>query len=723
MSRLTSVVLKHRRLVAIAWVLLAIGGAAASASLGGALSNASSAPGRPAFAANREIETRFGSGGAVSPLVAVVKLAGGRTVEDPAVQRELRSALGSIQEQVPGARVASVLNADPRSFTSKDGTTTFALIFLPAAAESPDENPAALAAAGPASRDLRVGGGAVQITGIEALNGESGGGGLGLLVEVLLGGVGALLVLITVFGSRLAIVPIIVAAVSILSTFLIVRGLAALTEVSFVVQFLVGLIGLGVAIDYSLLIVFRWREERDRGAGAEEAVRLAMARAGRAVLISGTTVGIGLLSLVAVPVPFIRSIGYGGLLIPIISVLVCLTLLPGLLASFGHRLDGRREGRDREAGAGWTRWSGWVVRHRIPAAVVGLAILLALALTATGLRPGAPSVDALASTGTPQRALSQLESSGLGNGTLTAEEVLTDSSSSSLVARKLEAVHGVRSVAAPAGDEWTRGGRSLLLVLPQADASSAAGQSSLDDVRSLEGTLPGNAVVGGPAAQDRDLTEAIYGAFPLMALLIAVVSFVLLARAFRSVVLPLKAIALNVLSIGSAFGIIVLIWQQGIGSQLIGGVPGTGTITNWVPLAMFAFLYGLSMDYEVFILSRMREEYDATGSTEKAIVRGLGRTGRLVTSAALILFLAFVALAASPGTEIKIFATGLAAGILLDATLVRALVVPALVELLGAANWWMPDWLARALHVAPTHPSLGDDEGPTKLKPAAGRSG
>ena len=158
------------------------------------------------------------------------------------------------------------------------------------------------------------------------------------------------------------------------------------------------------------------------------------------------------------------------------------------------------------------------------------------------------------------------------------------------------------------------------------------------------------------------------------------------------------------LSIGSAFGIIVLIWQHGVGSQLIGGVSGTGSITNWVPLAMFAFLYGLSMDYEVFILSRMREEYDATGSTEEAVVRGLGRTGRLVTSAALILFLTFVALAAGPGTEIKIFATGLAAGIVLDATLVRALVVPALVELLGRANWWMPDWMARALRVTPPRP-------------------
>ena len=213
---------------------------------------------------------------------------------------------------------------------------------------------------------------------------------------------------------------------------------------------------------------------------------------------------------------------------------------------------------------------------------------------------------------------------------------------------------------------------------------------------------PAAASWGGPAAQDRDLTEAIYAAFPLMVALIAVVTFALLARALRSVLLPLKAVLLNVLSVGAAFGVVVLVWQEGLGSELIGGVPATGATTTWVPLAIFAFLYGLSMDYEVFILSRMREEYDATGDTDEAVIRGLGRTGRLVTSAALILFLAFVALGAGPNTEIKILATGLAAGILLDATVVRALVVPALVTLFGRANWWAPAWLARVADRRPT---------------------
>jgi RND superfamily putative drug exporter len=313
-------------------------------------------------------------------------------------------------------------------------------------------------------------------------------------------------------------------------------------------------------------------------------------------------------------------------------------------------------------------------------------VLIALAVVATGLRPGQPSVDALSAGGEARTALTALEDSGLGAGTVTPIEVLSDAPEPA--AARLRGVDGVRDVVAPDDAAWRDGERRALLALPREDAASDAGRSTLDAVRDL--SLPGRGVVGGPAAQDRDLTEAIYAAFPLMVALIAVVTFALLARALRSVLLPLKAVLLNVLSVGAAFGVVVLVWQEGLGSELIGGVPATGATTTWVPLAVFAFLYGLSMDYEVFILSRMREEYDATGDTDEAVIRGLGRTGRLVTSAALILFLAFVALGAGPNTEIKILATGLAAGILLDATVVRALVVPALVTLFGRWNWWLP---------------------------------
>jgi RND superfamily putative drug exporter len=227
----------------------------------------------------------------------------------------------------------------------------------------------------------------------------------------------------------------------------------------------------------------------------------------------------------------------------------------------------------------------------------------------------------------------------------------------------------------------------------------------VERVRDLAATeLPGSRV-GGSGALGIDAARAIYGAFPLMLAAVALVTFVMLVRAFRSLLLALKAILLNLLSIGAAYGVLVLVWQEGHGSQAVWGIPATGAIAIWVPLMTFAFLYGLSMDYEVFLLARMREEYDASGSTGTAVVQGLGRVGRLVTSAALILFLAFASLASVPEVDVKIMATALGAGILLDATVLRALLVPALVALLGRWNWWLPAWAARPLRVPPSAPA------------------
>jgi RND superfamily putative drug exporter len=208
--------------------------------------------------------------------------------------------------------------------------------------------------------------------------------------------------------------------------------------------------------------------------------------------------------------------------------------------------------------------------------------------------------------------------------------------------------------------------------------------------------------VGGQQASNTDFIDAVYGNFPLMIGLIALFTFLLLARAFRSLLLPAKAVVLNVISVAAAWGVMTLIWQEGHGSDAIWGIPPTGAIDSWIPLIVFAFLFGLSMDYEVFILARMREEYDATGRTNEAVVRGIGRTGRLVTSAALILFLAFLSLSSGPDTSVKVLATGLAAGILLDATIIRALLVPAVVSLFGRWNWVLPPRAARLLRVEPS---------------------
>jgi RND superfamily putative drug exporter len=277
------------------------------------------------------------------------------------------------------------------------------------------------------------------------------------------------------------------------------------------------------------------------------------------------------------------------------------------------------------------------------------------------------------------------------------------------LAARLATVPGVHAAVAPADPAWRRDGGALVSVQPADEASTAAGRATVTRVRDAAASFPG-VRVGGSGADLIDGIHAIYGSFPLMLALIAAVTFVLLARAFRSLLLPAKAVLLNLVSVGAAYGVIVLVWQRGDGSKALWGIPATGSIAIWIPLMAFAFLYGLSMDYEVFILARMREEHDRSGSTTTAIVEGIGRTGRLVTSAALILFLAFAALASGPETDVKVLATGLGAGILLDATVVRALLVPALVSLFGRWNWWLPAWAARLLRVQPS-PARREAEG------------
>jgi RND superfamily putative drug exporter len=244
-----------------------------------------------------------------------------------------------------------------------------------------------------------------------------------------------------------------------------------------------------------------------------------------------------------------------------------------------------------------------------------------------------------------------------------------------------------------------KGGTTIVEVLPAGEPSSSAGGATIAAVRSTAAHLPGVIGVGGPGPGQVDFIHAVYGSFPLMLTLIGIATLLLLTRAFRSIVLAAKAVLFNMLSVAAAYGIMVFVWQQGHGSHSIWGVPATGSITVWVPIMVFAFLFGLSMDYEVFILSRIREEYDRTGSTDGAVVTGIGRTGRLVTSAALILFLAFISLSTAGMTDLKVMATGLGAGILLDAVVVRSLLVPALVGVLGQWNWYLPAWMAKALFV------------------------
>jgi RND superfamily putative drug exporter len=413
-----------------------------------------------------------------------------------------------------------------------------------------------------------------------------------------------------------------------------------------------------------------------------------------------------LLSMVLLPLPFIRSIGIGGMLIPAVSVLVSITLLPALLSVLGPRINKLRvmpkkvvAVSDAESGF-WARWAGLVTRRPIPVAAVGTVIVGVLLALGLQLNPSEAQAKDFPGKGDAIVGRDTLDRAGISPGVVKPFMVLTREDQAGEVAERLRNVEGVAGAAAPEG--WRKDGVALVEAIPAVDGSSKAVRKIITRVKDA---LPEGATLGGVAPEDRDFVHAVYGNFPYVLLFVILLSYVLLARAFRSLLLPLKAVILNLVSLGAAFGIIVFIFQQGHGSEAIWNVPATDSIIPWIPLMIFAFLFGLSMDYEVFMLTRMREAYDELGNTKEAIAVGLARTGKLVTSAALVLMFAFFVLSTSPGVDIKQFGIGLAAGIIFDATVIRALLVPALMTLMGRWNWWLPDWAARVLRTRPSEPA------------------
>jgi RND superfamily putative drug exporter len=708
MEALTEFVLRRRRLIGVFWLLAFMIGGYASAVLSSHLSMSFEIPGTHSDIADAAIIAKYGSGGSEQPLVPVIRLPAGTTVTQPRTRAELLAGFAAVERigaspSTGASRVVSYASTGNLGFASADGRTTFGLVFTPTNGNAKQDPVIPLAQVRAVLLHNLPAGSQVQVTGVSPLT-TSGGSrnGPGVLDEILIGGLGALAVLVFVFASLLAVVPLLIAGASVTTAFLAILGLTYVMNVNFVVQFLVGLIGLGVAIDYSLLLITRWREELARGSDNHEAIRRAMATAGHAIVFSGVTVALGLLALIALPIPFIRSIGIGGMLIPLISVAVTLTLVPSILAGIGPRLEWPRLRHENHASRGWTAWARMMVRRRWLAAAAGLAVLVVLGVAALGMHVGDASTNSLSQRGPAREGVIMLEQAGIPVGVLAPIEVVAPTGSTRTVISALTGTPGIRAAVAPSGPAWQRGGTALIEALPKADGAGPAGLTTAAQVRDTLARAEPAALVGGYSADLVDQIHSLYGEFPWVLAGLAVITFILLARAFRSLLLPLKAILANLLSVGAVYGVLVLVWQDGYGSRAIWGLPATGAITGWIPLFVFAFVYGLSMDYEVFILSRMREEYDATGSTSQAVITGIGRTGRLVTSAALILFLAMAALASAPFTFLKIFATGVGAGILLDATVVRSLLVPAVVALLGRWNWWLPGWAARLLRVAPS---------------------
>jgi RND superfamily putative drug exporter len=691
---LARLVIRHRLVVVIGWLVLMVAGGAVAGTVTDRLTFDFSLPGQPGYEAEQQLIATFGASTA-DTLVPVLTVPEGETVQGRAA--DIAGVFDAVRVAVPQARIVDLGSTGDARFITDDGRSTFALVQGPL----PEGfGPGLEAQLQPAVEQAAAAAGLE--TGLTSYVLLAAGGdteGPSVLVETLFGAVGALAVLVFVFASFLALVPLMIAAVSILTTFLLVLGLTHLTDVSFVVQFLIALVGLGVAIDYSLLLVSRWREERAHGRTNEEAVVIATVQAGHAVLASGVTVAISLLALIIVPVPFLRSMGLGGMLIPLVSVAVVLTLLPAMLSKIGPRVDWPRIRHDAVAARGWSAWARLIVRRRWWATGVAVVVLGLIIAPVFGLKIGQANTESLTTSGPAFDALQTLEQGGVGDGVLTPIEVLVPDDQAAAVITAAGDVDGVRMAVTGGSADGT----TVIDVVPEDETVDSDSIDVVDDVRTaVERATDGSVGVAGTGAIVQDYFNAVYDNFPYVLALIAVITFVLLVRTFRSLLLPIKAVLLNLVSLAAVFGAVTWFWQEGHGSEALFGVSATGAITFWLPVIIFAFLFGLSMDYEVFILARMREEYDRTGSTAHAVVTGLGRTGRLVTSAALILFFSFAALTSSPGTDIKVLGTALGVGILIDATLVRALLVPALVSLLGRWNWWLPAGLARVLRVEPS---------------------
>jgi uncharacterized membrane protein YdfJ with MMPL/SSD domain len=542
--------------------------------------------------------------------------------------------------------------------------------------------------------------------------------------EVLIAVPIALLILVFVFGTLSFLLPFMLAAVAIPTTLAFVWIFANFMQLSTYLTNMVTLIGLGIAVDYSLLMVHRYREERRTGKSKEDAVATTMDTAGRAVLFSGTAVAIGLALMLAMPLPFMRGFGLAGLLIPLVSVLAAVTLLPVLMYWLEDRMDRVRlipkriiERREDSESNFWARLAGTIMRRPLIFAAAAVAVLLLLAAPVLSLQLGPGSNEGIPHNLESVQGLNVL-SDAVGAGALAPTDIVVDTNRAggaddpgvlAGVERLTGQLRGdaeIADVIATGPQSVDESGRYLhIQAIGKHEYGLPEAQQFVDRLRDViiptaEFPAGTEVLAGGGPAFGVDFLDLTYGAFPWLVLAVLLLTYVLLVRAFRSLLLPLKAIVLNLLSIGAAYGILVLAFKLGAGEPF--GLTQFDQIEGWIPVFLFAMLFGLSMDYEVFLVSRMREEWDATKDNEAAVRQGLAKTGRLVTAAGLIMFAAFMGFVAGSIVGLQQFGLGLAAAILIDVTIIRALLVPSAMKIFGRWNWWLPESAAKIFRVKPS---------------------
>src|SRR6266498_1021202 len=523
LARLAHAVVRRRKTVIGVWLVLTLFGALSAQRVSDRWSESFSIPGYSAYETNQKALRIFGNG-AQPPLVAVFR-SNGDVTKEPAIEQAIAKAAA----RVPGSRASSYYSTGDSVYVSSDRHTTYAEIYP--GREPKFALPAYVGKARTAMHDATPAGVQSWLTGRDPLQAASGeSGGPSILTEALIGGVGALIILLFVFGTLPAIaMPLVVAIASILNTFSVVWALTYLTDISLIVQFLIALVGLGVAIDYALLMIFRFREELASGEDTETAIVETMRHAGRSVIVSGSTVAVGLLSLLVIPMPFIRSIGIGGMLIPAVSVLVAITLLPALLAVLGPRINSVRvmpkritHVGDAESGA-WRRWGEFVIRGPVAVAAAGAAIVAVLFAFGVQMNPAEAQVKDLPGKGDPITGRDVLSDAGISAGAIKPLVVLTHPGDAESVAERLRTVEGVDGAVAP--KDWRTDGYALVEAIPSDDGASKAARRTIDRVKDA---LPPGASLGGVAPEERDFISAVYGSFPLVLLFVVLLTYVLL---------------------------------------------------------------------------------------------------------------------------------------------------------------------------------------------------
>ncbi|HUS42948.1 MAG TPA: MMPL family transporter [Ilumatobacteraceae bacterium] len=696
-----------------AWVVIAIVVVVGASTVGGELEDSFEVPGLDSqVAIDLLSEAQSDQAGLTARLVATPAEEGSTFFDSVAA----RDHLAVVQERIEalptvlgtsdpvGALAAGPEVATASGAISADGRIVLMTIQYPVLEELDandlGELKEAVATAGAEASPLRI-----ELGGDLFMNFEDPGGGSAEMIGLL----AAIVILLLAFGSIIAAgLPIGIAL------FGLGVGIASMSLIDHVVDIpswapdMATMIGLGVGIDYALLLVTRHREFLADGLTVADAAGRAVATAGQAVIFAGGTVVIAILGLAVAGVPFMTAAGIATSVIVAIMVIASVTLLPAFLGLSGHWINRlgihRRHGIGGGVGSGWQRWGRHVTGHAWPYAIGVTLLLLALSAPVLALRLGFPDEGTLPESRT-ERIAYDMVADGFGpglNGPLVIAVDLADVGDAAIVASLSEAVAadvGIAAVA-PADVDQTAGIATIVAfptTSPQDDATFATVQRLRHEVfpDALDGTTV-TAHVGGQTASFGDVADRVSERLPWFIAAVVMLSVLLLMVVFRSVLVPIKAALLNLLSIGAAYGVLVMVFQWGWGKELI-GLESTVPIVSFIPMFMFAVLFGLSMDYEVFLLSRVREEYIATGDNDASVISGIASTARVIASAALIMICVFGGFVLGDDPVIKMMGLGLAVAIFVDATIVRIVLVPATMKLMGDANWWLPAWLDRIM--------------------------